>query len=1021
MSVSLGTSTNIYIDPGSNRKVVKTSSGKLVAFADLGNGAGNRIKYKTSSDGGVTWDGAWTVAYDDYNVLYFDVYIDSNDDILLAMVNRGADLLYNLLFRRLAWNGSSWDNEAVATLRHASDVLQCSITMRSNGEIWASTYSGSSIRAYYSTDDVVWTEQSFAIDATAISGCQSLIPHGSNIWCVTIERDSGFTTYLRVREYTSSWGAPTLISTSIVTSVQALGTGKIDDNNIYVAGRYVSGIVVFYWNGVTWDGGTTIGSASSDLNPSISNVGNFPVVVWQLQVDATHKKIVYRKYNGVVWEALVEITGGATNDTYPTTMIVHSTSLLVMWQTGVASPYTIYFESLPLVASTQKTITSDVHFKATDIDELITSDVYFKAENQQIITSDVYFIPHRETIISNVHFKGVDIQETILSDVKFVLESMSDINNKFNIIKQVFVNITNKFNSAIRVLSDINSYFNMIISSLSDINNDFRTHKRTLNDISNDVRFLKSWLVPGIAGFQSLGKEYIRVYINSVEQTDVDVDSISIFKTVNSEHTASFELARAYDSSKPTDGAEVEIKYHTWTLYVGYIVSINPSDTPESMVINCSNDYWKQNRENSYFHVGHEPQDNKELYYDTIHDALVAEFSWNVDIGNFVPKTIDCFSIGKSDAITNLIESCGNYAWFYDVDGTKKLRTAENGNIITLDRQIIGNNLKLFDALSHSFSEDSLNVINKFRVQMGDKVIRTFNTTGGNRQYTGYNYSTFQGYLSPAWNSSYEHIARPGGYAYGINHPDPSNTSAYAKVGKIWNIPYIDTEISSWSDRYPPYIEVITSGSIYGAPAGVLRDGFTIDFEKRQVTFNEPILLYQTNTYGEVTAVRAPILKLFVFKKNYYTVTETPGDDPETDIANPLMFFTDKVGTYPTTILKDLDLSDLTIQEGGNYIDDEGNLQVIPSWDDTDFAEDYAYWQLSKTKEKKITGRVVVTLDTICYNAIDLAKRIFINGITDSAMNINSLSYDIANFTVTIEIENHQYYKRTVSLQSRGE
>ena len=68
------------------------------------------------------------------------------------------------------------------------------------------------------------------------------------------------------------------------------------------------------------------------------------------------------------------------------------------------------------------------------------------------------------------------------------------------------------------------------------------------------------------AGVQSLGKSYIEVYINTVKQTDVYVDSISISKILNGTHTAVFELSRPYDVSKPDMEAEVEIKYHIWTI-----------------------------------------------------------------------------------------------------------------------------------------------------------------------------------------------------------------------------------------------------------------------------------------------------------------------------------------------------------------------------------------------------------------------------------------------------------------------
>jgi hypothetical protein len=122
------------------------------------------------------------------------------------------------------------------------------------------------------------------------------------------------------------------------------------------------------------------------------------------------------------------------------------------------------------------------------------------------------------------------------------------------------------------------------------------------------------------------------------------------------------------------------------------------------------------------------------------------------------------------------------------------------------------------------------------------------------------------------------------------------------------------------------------------------------------------------------------------------------------------------MGTYPDTIIKDLNLSNLSIQIGG-----QRGTEFIPSWDDTDFAKDYADWQLSKTCDIKIKGTIELTLDAVCFYGIDLTKRIYIAGITDDPMNIISMSYNVSNFTVTLNLENSRYYNRTVSLQSHGE
>lgn len=721
-------------------------------------------------------------------------------------------------------------------------------------------------------------------------------------------------------------------------------------------------------------------------------------------------------------DAAVKVVGIQTTKTSDAKIIIKQTELIDSNAVVKSiNPKTILSDTKIKVFDNQENITSDAEIIPTVI-KTILSDAKIKVfDNQETILSDAKIILRlQENITSDATIKITGIQTTKTSDAKIAIQVLYDISNKFNLVGQTLKDINNTFNSVIRVLNNIGNKFNTVNGRILNAINDFRTKKRVSKNCKNDIRFLQSWQLPGTIGFQSLGKSYIHVYIDSIEQTDVDIDSINIYKTINTAHTASFNLGRAYDSTKPSIETLVEIKYHIWTLYKGYIVSIAPSDDPESITINCEDKYWQQNKTNKYFHVGHKPTDDKELYYETIKLALSSELDWNLNIGDFVPQTIDCFSTGSSDCITSLIAECGNYGWYYDVNGNKQLWNAGEGSIVSLNRQILGTNIKLYDVINHRFSEDITDLINKFRVQMGNKVIRKFSDKGSSRTYTGYNYSSFQGYLTPAWNPNYEIMAKNSGDGYGWDYPEPEYEQEYAKVFKKYYIPYLDTELSSWSDRYPPRIEIHNPGGYYGSSIGTITEGFSIDYENRLLTFNTPQFLYKTNNYGEVTSIRAPLLKLFLWKKNYYTFTQTPSDDPETDISNPLMFFVE-MGDYPYTIIEDLDLSQLSIQEGYTYVDEEGITQVIPSWDDTNFAEDYANWQLSKQCDKKITGEIDLVLDTICFYDIDLSKRIYIYGITDSAMNINSISYKLSNFTVTIELQNHRHYQRSISLQTHGE
>jgi hypothetical protein len=692
---------------------------------------------------------------------------------------------------------------------------------------------------------------------------------------------------------------------------------------------------------------------------------------------------------------------------------------------------TILSDTKIKVIGQQQTILSDAII-TNIINKTILSDTKIKViGDQKTITSDTKVVDqYQETILSDTKILAIGIQKTILSDAKIAIEVLYDIINKFIFTKQVLSDINNKVNTVIRVFSNINNFINTCKSVISDVTNDFRTQKLTLNNITNDVRFMHSWQKATNGTIQSLGKEYIKVYIGGIEQIDIDIDSISISKDINTSHTATFDLGRAYDATKPTIEATVSIRYYNnsytnyWELYSGYITQISPAEDPEKIRINCQNKYWEQNKTNVYYHIGHKPTDDKELYYETLAVALTAEHSWTPGIGNFTPETMDNFAVGKSDAITNLIKEMGNYGWFYDVDGTKKLWTAGEGSIIELERQILGENINLYNIINHSFDESVEDIVNKFRVQMGNKIVQKDNRT---RTYTGYNYSSYHQFVTPAWDNSLELLSNQTGTGYGFDHRNPALD--YSDVFTKYNMPYLNPELSSWSDRYPPYIEIYNVGNAFGF-VGLLnlerietiKEGFTIDYENKTIKFNEPKYLYQTDANGECIAVRAPIIKVFLWKKDYYTYTSNPTDDPETDISNPLMFFTGKMGDYDDTIIKDLNLSNLSIQVGyvqHNYA--TGVDTIIPSWDDTAFAYDIADWELSKICDKKITGTITITLDALCFYNIDLSKRIYIAGITDEAMNITGITYNISSFAVSLTLENSRYYNRSISIQNHGE
>ena len=713
---------------------------------------------------------------------------------------------------------------------------------------------------------------------------------------------------------------------------------------------------------------------------------------------------------------------------------------------GMGSPYGAYigyFDPTSLIESYEGsdtlTLSDNIELnvsqeKIEKSDTFTLSDqVKFGQEEQEssegLGINDEYELTLTHKVESGDTLSLSDAFESLIYYTKNIL-------NKIGFMGSGLKDINQKINTALRVMKDMYNIFGSIFGYRKDVDNKINILGRNISNVDNDFRMILPFQAPGDAGFQSLGKEYIKIYIGGVEQTDVDIDSVTITQSLNSAHTASFILGRAYDSaSKPSIESAVTIKYHIWTLYKGYITAIIPGDNPDSIQINCQDEYWKQNRTQKYFYVGHQPQDDTELYYTNINQALSA-CGVNFGIGNFIPQTIAMYGVGTSDAISELVNLSGNYAWFYNVNKnsgavSQTLWTSGQGSIINLERQTINKNIGLYHVLTHRITESVENIINRFRVKMGNKVIRRFNSTGGYKTYSGYRYLHYITNAIPGWNSSYEKLATNSDDRKGVFHHPQEENIYYDDVFTKYHLPALDSDLEEWTDEYPPVVELEMPFGFFWQPnysVGKIDSGFTIDYDEEKLIFNERKYLFSLDDNNQMDDVRAPTIRLQLWKKQYYSETDDPTSDPEdpNDITSPLVFITNKMGDYSQTILKSLQLTGLSIQIGGWYqsgttADGRAIYTLVPSWDDTAFAQDYANWELSKVCDKKVSGSIELTIDAMCFYNIDLRNRIMIDGILDNNLNIESITYNIGSWRAVLNLINGRTYNRTVSMPSHGE
>jgi len=687
----------------------------------------------------------------------------------------------------------------------------------------------------------------------------------------------------------------------------------------------------------------------------------------------------------------------------------------------------------------QHLLNADANIEVLGAQETLDSDAFVVYRYSDTIFADAYLHEqHQQPLPSDTKIKTVGNQQTLNSDAQIVNRITWQVFSHANIRVNAVHKINNKVSFLTSISNKVNNYFSMFAITVKKCNNTFAMRAQGLYKCRNDFRMLLPHQIvtppappstpPSglphtptplpLPVYQSFGKTYIHVYIDSVEQTDVDVDSITITKELNNAHTASLLLARPYDADLPDIESLIEIKYNTWTLYRGYITIITPTDNPECVRLECKDEMWKQNKNRVYFLVGHKPKTSPtaQTFYKTISDALSALGIGG--IGNFIPQTINAWGKGKSEAVTELVTSAGNFNWFYDVNGSPVIETDGAGSVISLEAQDFDTQLNLHQVLNQSFKYDASSVINVFRVQMGNYVDR-----GGNQQFAGGDYATFTFDVTPTWDASKEILADGDHVYYDFRYP-PKNDTSFEDVHRKFQLYDLETDPTAtnsalhWTDRYAPVVSIEPAMFNYNNNIGnnigiseVITEGYTIDYKNKTITFNKPVYQFATDAYGQIISIKSARISVMMIAEYLF---------PQLTVGSPLSFDTPKMGDYPTTYNGDIALSGLNIQVGKFYMGEDKLLHYIPAWNDTAFARDLAMFQLSKICNEKIDGTIDLTLDAVCTYDIDLSKQIVIPGIMETALNIRSMSYRLSDFQVTLHLDRGYNYQRSVSLQSRG-
>jgi hypothetical protein len=968
--------------PNTNPAIVVDSLGNIsVFYTDSG-----QVKFFQKISG--TWGSVTSITGATNYRASINAEIDSDNNLILFGGGNDSGYYYYCCHTSID-GGTTWVEEIDSkTLNVGVYNYQGSFCLAFNSHLYAMWLNSSTLiketkitKTENSPDS--WVVETIDISDTTLYRALSIVAErdSDTIWMFRSYKTGSDYQLQYKKKSEGSWGSWTTIITNTTNNYQNFQSIMTYGNNIYLVYEIngTSNLYYVLWNGSSWSIETLLLASATNCNLQLPNLlFNTPYLYYTYKKSSANEEY-FEKFSLPVVEQVIETDTLTLSDEI--------------------------YANIPLenvIKSDTLTLADNIHWLNEDEEDTdsfsLSDDILVIERPQKAIETDLLSLSDMIDLSQTISEEEIDTLN--LSDEIEARLPLAFIHNKFSFMSQIISNINNKFS--------------MLQSTFINWTNKILFRSPGVYSCNNDFRMRASWQVPATGEIQSLGKDYIKVYINTIETTDVDVDSISITKGLNNAHTANVVLARPYDDTIPAIESVIEIKYHIWTLFKGYITQITPTDNPEHIQLSCADEMWKQNKTRVYFLVGHLPYGAVpgELYYKTPAVALSA-LGVPVEFGNFIPQTVNCWGKAKSESITELINNCGNYGWFYNESDNPILWRAGQGSIVKLNAQQFNQNLGLYDVLSQSFKSDATNIINDLRVQMGIYV-----DTLGNRSYQSYYYENVYFQPNPTWENSLEILATPENQlGYDFNHPETGKEHLYNDVFKKYSLDAYGTLNSpddTWSDRYAPRVEINGGGFgwICNKTIGVQKDGYSIDYKNSTLTFNERIYFKKYNEHGECIAVQRPTVFVTLYKKVHQSPTTYP---------YPLWFYTGKMGTYPTTYYGDLSLSGLSIQKGGFYTDDNGNVQYIPTWNDTTFAIDYANWQLSKTCDEKIIGNINLTLDAVCFYNIDLSKRIQIPGVMNTPLNIINMTYRLSDFQVTLQLENNRTYIRSVSIQSRGE
>ena len=381
-AATVGSSSNsAALGSSAQRHMVVTSNGTIVGFFDTGTQSTTGIAYSTSSDNGATWSSAVQVSSID--TADFSVAIDGRDNIYLAYSESGGGTGTgtSIYFKLLTYGGGTWTLGSAVTVALGStgdcgivqafydDYYNPTIAVNSAGTIEINladynygysnqacdTQSKSQMNMTSSNNGTTWTTGNGALQTTfnAVT-CLPIVADGLAFWTVSSDGNlyidkSGNGTWVEIpNAAVYNYGNSTA---SMSYSLDQLNFFYKNSSNNLVYRNYDIA-------SATLSSETVISSNTNDTVGSISTDSQNLWAVYQSYVAANSYNVVYKRYNGSVWDTNPTsiTTNNANNITANAPQRVPNTANVpVIWEAGTGSPFTISASTFSSIGSVTDT------------------------------------------------------------------------------------------------------------------------------------------------------------------------------------------------------------------------------------------------------------------------------------------------------------------------------------------------------------------------------------------------------------------------------------------------------------------------------------------------------------------------------------------------------------------------------------------------------------------------------------------------------------------------------------------